>query len=170
MNPHLRTRADSNIMSLIKHLSQKWRTNDGQCVDRDIKNVAFSVKTACTLFIGCDGPSCLAAPLTAGKLYRLLFHCWCQQCVWGLDLQQTGSQSLSSQQPTSLSATLAVTKSIMFSLLCHLQHGGVVVVGVGGGGWRCLSIFYSFSWAEWCLQSGQHAKQTEKVYLFENLG
>lgn len=67
MNPHLCTGADSNIMSLIKHLSQKWRTNDGQCVDRDIKNVAFSVKTACTLFIGCDGPSCLAAPLDCGE-------------------------------------------------------------------------------------------------------
>lgn len=42
--------------------------------------------------------------------------------MWGLDLLQTGSQSLSSQQPTSLSATLAVTKSIMFSLLCCFWH------------------------------------------------
>lgn len=52
--------------------------------------------------------------------------------VWGLDLRQTGRQSLSSQQPTSLSATLAVTKSIMFSLLCHFQHHG--------GLWIFLSI------------------------------
>lgn len=44
--------------------------------------------------------------------------------AWGLDLQQTGRQSLSSRQPTSLSATLAVTKSIMFSLLCHFRHCG----------------------------------------------
>lgn len=52
--------------------------------------------------------------------------------VWGLDLRQTGRQSLSSQQPTSLSATLAVTKSIMFSLLCHSRHHG--------GLWIFLSI------------------------------
>lgn len=52
--------------------------------------------------------------------------------VWGLDLRQTGRQSLSSQQPTSLSATLAVTKSIMFSLLCHFQHHG--------GLWIFLSV------------------------------
>lgn len=42
----------------------------------------------------------------------------------GLDLRQTGRQSLSSQQPTSLSATLAVTKSIMFNMLCHFWHHG----------------------------------------------
>lgn len=62
--------------------------------------------------------------------------------VWGLDLRQTGRQSLSSQQPTSLSVTLAVTKSIMFSLLCHFQHHG--------GLWIFLSVlsalifFFSF--------------------------
>ncbi len=61
--------------------------------------------------------------------------------VWGLDLRQTGRQFLSSQQPTSLSATLAVTKSIMFSLLCHFRHHG--------GLWIFLSvhsalIFFSF--------------------------
>lgn len=75
--------------------------------------------------------------------------------VWGLDLRQTGRQSLSSQQPTSLSATLAATKSIMFGLLCHFQHRGEEE---GGGG--VPSIFYSFrlSWMV-RLQSGQHAKQ-----------
>lgn len=81
MNPHLRAKTDSNIMPLTKHLSQKWRTKDGQCVDWNIKNVAFSVKTACTLFIACVGLSCLAAHGTAGLLYCLLFHCRCQQCV-----------------------------------------------------------------------------------------
>lgn len=81
MNPHLRAKTDSNIMPLTKHLSQKWRTKDGQCVDWNIKNVAFSVKTACTLFIVCVGLSCLAAHETAGLLYCLLFHCRCQQCV-----------------------------------------------------------------------------------------
>lgn len=72
-----------------------------------------------------------------GLLHCPLFHCRCQQCVWGLDLRQTGRQSLSSQQPTSLSATLAVTKSIMFSLLCHFQHHG--------GLW----IFLSSSFLPW---------------------
>lgn len=56
--------------------------------------------------------------------------------VWGLDLRQTGRRSLSSQQPTSLSATLAVTKSIMFSLLCHFQHYG--------GLWISLSVLSGF--------------------------
>lgn len=87
-------------------------------------------------------------PRTAGILYCPLFHGRCQQCVWGLDLRQTGRQSLSSQQPTSLSGTLAAPKSIMLSLLCHFQHHG-----------GFPSLFYSFSWAEWCLQSGQHAKR-----------
>lgn len=53
---------------------------------------------------------------------------WSTVCE-GLDLRQTGSQSLSSQQPTSLSATLAATKSIMFDPLCHFPHHGVRRVG-----------------------------------------
>lgn len=66
MNPHLRAWTKSQIMPLTKHLSQKWRTKDGQCEHRNIKNVAFSVKTACMLFIVCDWLSCLAAPWECG--------------------------------------------------------------------------------------------------------
>lgn len=58
MNPHLR--ADRNIMPRTK--SQKCRTKDGQCGNWSIKNVAFSVKTACTLLIVCDGLVRAAAP------------------------------------------------------------------------------------------------------------
>lgn len=61
--------------------------------------------------------------------------------VWGLDLRQTGRQSLSSQQPTSLSATLAVTKSIMFSLLCHYQHHER---GGGGVSFHLLQLLLSW--------------------------
>lgn len=81
MSPHRRARAGSIIMPLIKHLSQNWRTKDGQYVNWNIKNVAFSVKTACTSFIVGDGLSCLAAHGTAGKLYCPFFRCRCQQCV-----------------------------------------------------------------------------------------
>ena len=68
--------------------------------------------------------------------------------VWGLDLRQTGRQSLSSQQPTSLSATLAVTKSIMFSLLCHFRHHGGLWISLSvlsGLIFFFPSIFCSFS-------------------------
>lgn len=87
-----------------------------------IKKVAFSVKSACMSSL-CDGLSCLAAHGTAGCC---IVYCSIADVnsVWGLDLRQTGRQSLSSPQPTSLSATLAVTKSIMFSLLCHFPHHG----------------------------------------------
>lgn len=57
----------------------------------------------------------------------------------GLDLRQTGSQSLSSQQPTSLSATLAATKSKMFGPLCHFpRHKGEDGWGRGRSGRGCF--------------------------------
>lgn len=120
------------------------------------KHVAFSVKTACTFYL-----SCVVCVVLSARPRRLQ-GCRFVRCsivdvnsVWGLDLRQTGRQSLSSQQPTSLSATLAATKSIMFGLLCHFHHRGE---GEGRGG--LPSIFYSFrlSWMVH-LQSGQHAKQ-----------
>lgn len=129
----------------------------------EYKNVAFSVKTACMLFIVCDGLSCPAARGTAGLLYCSVADV---NSVWGLDLRETGRQSLSSQQPTSPSATLAVTKSIMFGLLCHVQHhrGLWIFCSVLSAliFFFSPSIFSSLSWAEWCLQSGQHAKQKRK--------
>lgn len=66
MNPHLRAWTKSQIMPLTKHLSQKWRTKDGQYEHWNIKNVAFSVKTACMLFIVCDWLFCLATPWDCG--------------------------------------------------------------------------------------------------------
>lgn len=76
--------------------------------------------------------------------------------AWSLDLLQTGRQSLSSLQPTSLSATLAFTKSIMFSLLCTvplLTPWGVVDLSV-------LSALISL--LEWSLQSTQSRESIRK--------
>lgn len=79
MNPHLRARTD---MPLTKHLSHNEEQKMDSVGDRNIKNVAFSVKTACTLFIVCDGLVLSGRPCgTAGLLYCLLLHCRCQQCV-----------------------------------------------------------------------------------------
>lgn len=92
--------------------------------------------------------------------------------MWGLDLLQTGSQSLSSQQPTSLSATLAVTKSIMFSLLCCFWHHSpcqdffFFFLVLSALIYFVLRVFSS-SQGRWCLLSRQQAKQKGKVYLFE---
>lgn len=84
MNPLLRARTDSNIMPRTKHPSQKWRTKDGPCEDWNIKNVAFSVKTACTLFIVCvcvGGSRPVWPPMGLQGCRIVLFHCRCQQCV-----------------------------------------------------------------------------------------
>lgn len=81
--------------------------------------------------------------------------------VWGLDLRQTGRQSLSSQQPTSLSATLAATKSIMFSLLCHFQH-------CGGGSFHLLQLSPELDGAS-SVRATCQAKERRFTYL-ETLG
>lgn len=160
MNPHVRAGSDSNIRKSI--CLRKRRTKDGWCGDWSIKKVAFSVKTACTLFIVLWWAvlwDCRAA---------VLFRCRCQQCVWGLDLRQTGRQSLSSQQPTSLSATLAVTKSIMFSLLGHFRHHGGFV-DPSFLPWFFFLFVPSFAARlelSGVFMSGQHAKKRGKVYLF----
>lgn len=69
----------------------------------------------------------------------------------GLDLQRTGRRSLSSQRPTSLSATGAASEDLMFSLL-RRRRGPAAFPSVYG---RTL-----FS---------QHAKQSERVYLCRDL-
>lgn len=160
MNPYLRARDRQR-----HHASFKASVSEMQgkktwtvCADWNIKSIALSVKTACMLLFVCDGLSCLALHGAAVMLWRPLFHCRCQRYVRSGSVADWQTVPLQPAQPTSLSATLAVTKSIMFSLLCHVWHHGAFP-----------SIFFSFSWAEWCLQSGQHAKQREKVYLFENL-
>lgn len=112
----------------------------------------------------CDGLSCLATHERQG--------CCIVCCsiadvnsVWGLDLRQTGRQSLSSQQPTSLSATLAATKSIMFSLLCHFQHhGGLWTFTPSFQSWffffHLLQLFLS-----WMLSSVQATCQAKREAL-----
>ena len=160
-------------------LKKKKKKNGEQKIDSawiwNIKNVAFSVKTACTLFIVCDGACPVRPPVGLQGCCIVCCSIADVNSVWGLDLQQTGRQSLSSQQPTSLSATLAVTKSIMFSLLCHFQHhrGFVGFSLLSFLPWFFFPPLPSFTApreAEWCLLSEQHAKQRGKVYLFENLG
>lgn len=106
-----------------------------------------------------------------GLLSLFFFHCW-MNSMWGLDLLQTGSQSLSSQQPTSLSATLAVTKSIMFSLLCCFWHHSPcqVFFFFFSPFWFdsiCPPCFQLFSRSVLSLLPRQQAKQRRKVYLFE---
>lgn len=101
---------------------KKWWTKCGQCVDLEYKKRCILCKTACTLFIVCDGACPVRPPVGLRGCCIVCCSIADVNSVWGLDLRQTGRQSLSSQQPTSLSATLAVTKSIMFSLLCHFQH------------------------------------------------
>lgn len=111
MNPYLRDRTDSNIMPVSKMENKRWIV-----CGLEYKNVAFSVKTACTYLLCVMG--CPAWP-PMGLQGCCIVCCSVADVnsVWGLDLRQTGRQSLSSQQPTSLSATLAVTKSIMFNTM-----------------------------------------------------
>lgn len=142
MNPPLRARTDSNIMPRTKNPSQKWRTKDGPCEDWNIKNVAFSVKTACTLFIVCEEglsgwevggwSSCLATHGTAGLSYCLVpLQMSTVREVWICG--RLADSPLSSQQPTSLSATLAVSKK-------HNVQPAVPLLTPWGGLWIFLFV------------------------------
>lgn len=119
-------------MPLTKHLFLKNGEQNTDSVwwlkqnkEKKPKHVAFSLKTACTFYL-----SCVVCVVLSARPRRLQ-GCRFVRCsivdvnsVWGLNLWQTGRHSLSSQQPTSLSATRAATKSIMFGLLCHFRHRG----------------------------------------------
>ena len=132
MNPHLRARTDSNIMPLTEHLSQKMENKRWTVCGLEYKKRCILCKN-CMHFIYCVWwPVLSCRPWDCRGCCIVCCSIADVNSVWGLDLRQTGRQSLSSQQPTSLSATLAVTKSIMFSLLCHFQHHG--------GLWIFLSI------------------------------
>lgn len=104
---------------------------------------------------------CCPVPGCPSMLFRGRQSTVCE----GLDLRQTGSQSLSSQQPTSLSATLAATKSIMFGLLCHFPHHGVRREGEWG---RCLLPSFNRSppELEWRVFSPADAKKKRERFLF----
>lgn len=104
-------------MPLAKHLSQKRTLNDEPWVAcwtgiYKKESIAFAVKTACTVFIGVG---VLRGRPWGGAILSVVPLQMSTVCG-GLDLQQTGRRSLSSQRPTSLSATLAVTEDTMFSL------------------------------------------------------
>lgn len=140
MNPHLRAWADSQIMPLTKHLSQKWRTKDGTVWALEYKKCCILCKN-CMHVIYCVWWVVLSSrPMGLRDCCIVCCSIADVNSVWGLDLRQTGRQSLSSQQPTSLSATLAVTKSIMFSLLCHFQHHGGLWIFLSFP--FCLDIYF----------------------------
>lgn len=117
---HSQMNPQSDVVPLAKHLSQKRTPNDEPWVAcwtgvYKKESIAFAVKTACTVFIvvgvlrgrpwgGGGGAILSVVPVQMSTV------------CGGLDLQQTGRRSLSSQRPTSLSAALAVTEDTMFSL------------------------------------------------------
>ena len=160
------------LQSVCLKKKKKKKKNGEQKIDSawiwNIKNVAFSVKTACTLFIVCDGACPVRPPVGLQGCCIVCCSIADVNSVWGLDLQQTGRQSLSSQQPTSLSATLAVTKSIMFSLLCHFQHhrGFVDFSLLSFLPWFFFppSIFYSSPWS-WMVSSVRATCQAKREGL-----
>lgn len=125
MNPDLRARTNSRIMLLAKHLPQicRGRMDNILCIVKKKKKRCILYKN-CMHFI--SGVQRWAVPSGCLRDCGGLRRCSTADVnsAWSLDLLQTGRQSLSSLQPTSLSATLAFTKSIMFSLLCHFSHHG----------------------------------------------
>lgn len=111
-------------MPLTKHPSQKMENQRWTLWELVYKKCCILCKNCMHIIYGVWG-AVLSCPVRPPMGLQGCCIVCCSfddvNSVWGLDLRQTGRQSLSSQQPTSLSATLAVTNSIMFSLLCHFQ-------------------------------------------------